>query len=356
MTKKTDAVIPANKTPNPFAQDSGREFINQGAVAIEQSRAIAEAQGKLIIAKNSPRDQAQAYDNVMAACARPGLAEAAQYSFPRGGTTVSGPSIRLAEELARCWGNIEYGIRELSQRPGESEMEAFAWDLQTNVYSSQKFVVKHERHSSSGVTKLTDPRDIYENNANAGARRLRARILAILPPDIVEAAVEACKETLTNANKSDLPKRIDAMRKAFEKLGIPAKAIEKKYGKKVADLDAVQLTELQGIYRSLNEGIRKASDFFEVPDEAGDAASKLNEKAATEKKKDAAPKAEKPAAPAAEKPAAETPQTEKPTEKPEFEPEPPADQEEAPAPEQETGPADPEPGATGDEPKGDELF
>jgi hypothetical protein len=163
---------------NPFAVGQ-HKHLAEGAVAIEQSRAVAEAQGKLAIAKSFPRDEANAYESIMASCRRKALAEQAFYAFPRGNETVTGLTIRMAEELARLWGNIDYGIRELSNKPGESEMEAYCWDMQTNVYTSQKFTVKHERHTRSGVRNLTDPRDIYEMTANQGARRLRARILAV---------------------------------------------------------------------------------------------------------------------------------------------------------------------------------
>ena len=90
------------------------ENVNQGTVAIEASRAVAEAQGKLVIAKRFPRDEVEAYNKAMQVCKLPTMAEKAFYSFPRGGQTVEGPTIRFAEELARCWGNIDYGIKELS--------------------------------------------------------------------------------------------------------------------------------------------------------------------------------------------------------------------------------------------------
>src|SRR5437868_1985943 len=116
---------------NPFARKDGH--INAGTVAIEESRAVAEAMGKLYVAKNYPRDEAASYEKVMRSCTRPSLADSAEYSYPKGGKNITGASIRLAEELARGWGNIEYGIRELSQRDGESEMEAYCWDLETNT-------------------------------------------------------------------------------------------------------------------------------------------------------------------------------------------------------------------------------
>ena len=166
-------IVSQNET-NPFAVGKHKN-INEGAVTIESSRAVAEAQGKLVIAKNFPRDEVEAYAKAMNACKRKSLAKNATYSYPRAGSTISGPSIRLAEELARCWGNIDFGIKELSQKEGESEMMAYCWDTETNTISSQTFVVAHLRDTKNGSQKLTTQRDIYENNANMAGRRLRAR-------------------------------------------------------------------------------------------------------------------------------------------------------------------------------------
>lgn len=246
---------------NPFAR-GGSEYLNAGTVEIESSRAIAEAQGKLVIAKRFPRDEARAYAKIIESCKRKGLADEATYAFDRGGQTVSGPSIRLAEELARAWGNIDYGIRELSRKDGVSEMEAYAWDLETNTSSSQKFSVRHWRDTKNGGYAIKDERDIYELTANQGARRLRARVLAILPPDLVEAALAECK--LTMAGKSDEPiaDRVRKMIRAFEKFGVTAPMIELRLGH---TLDAVlpdELADLVGIFNSLKSGMSKAGDWF----------------------------------------------------------------------------------------------
>ena len=152
--------------------------INQGTVAIESSRAMVEAQGKLLLAKQFPRNYTQSYTKAIEACQRKGFAESAFYSYPRGKETVTGVTIRFAEELARCYGNMDYGIKELSHEDGRSEMQAYAWDLETNTISSQNFTVEHIRETRYGNNKLTSQRDIYEKTANDGARRLRSRILA----------------------------------------------------------------------------------------------------------------------------------------------------------------------------------
>ena len=114
---------------NPFAVAKRADNTNQGVIEIESSKAVAEAQGKLVIAKRFPRDEIKAYDKLMVACSRPDFAENATYSYPRERTTISGPSIRLAEEAARCWGNVDFGIKELSQKEGESEMLAYCWEI-----------------------------------------------------------------------------------------------------------------------------------------------------------------------------------------------------------------------------------
>lgn len=268
-------------TPD-MPQMNGVSFdnINQGTVAVESHRAIAEAQGKLVIAKRFPRDEFQAFADMKKACQRPGLASKAFYSYPRGGETISGPTIRLAEELARCWRNIEYGIKELSQDNGKSEMQAFAWDLEANTMSVQNFTNPHAREvKSKGQTtikQLTSLRDIYENNANMAGRRLRARILAVLPADFVEEAIAECKKTLAGKNDTPLADRVRNMIVQFEKLGVSREMIEKRLKRSVDTMNATDLTDYVGIFNSLKDGQTKISDWFEYTQES-DLTAKLKE-------------------------------------------------------------------------------
>lgn len=244
--------------------------INQGTVAIEASRAIAEAQGKLVIAKRFPRDEVQAYNRVAQACQRKGIAEKAFYSYNRGGGTVSGPTIRFAEELARCWGNIDYGIKELSQDEGKSEMQAYAWDLETNAQSVQNFTNPHIREVGGKAKILTSQRDIYEINANMGARRLRSRILAILPTDLVDMAINECKKTLAGNNDEPLIDRVKKMVVAFAKIGVTQEQIEIRLGRKVDTMTIDDFTDYIGIYNAIKQGESKIAEWFEAEKVASD--------------------------------------------------------------------------------------
>lgn len=252
------------------------DSINQGTIAIEASRAIAEAQGKLVIAKRFPRNEVEAYAKAMQACQRPSMAEKAFYSFPRGGQTVSGPTIRFAEELARCWGNIDYGIKELSQDDGKSEMQAYAWDLETNAQSVQNFTNPHQREQGKKMVTLTSQRDIYENNANMATRRLRARILAILPSWFVEDAVEECKRTIAGKNDLPLIDRVKKMVVRFSKLGVTQEQIELRLKKKIDAMNADDFAEFVGIYNAIKGGESKIADWFDAPKVASKLTEEIN--------------------------------------------------------------------------------
>lgn len=266
--------IMVQEQPNMPTMNNGvmaqLDNINQGTVAIEASRAIAEAQGKLVIAKRFPRDEVQAYNRVAQACQRKGIAEKAFYSYNRGGGTVSGPTIRFAEELARCWGNIDYGIKELSQDEGKSEMQAYAWDLETNAQSVQNFTNPHIREVGGKAKILTSQRDIYEINANMGARRLRSRILAILPTDLVDMAIAECKKTLAGNNDEPLIDRVKKMVVAFGKIGVTQEQIEKRLGRKVDTMTVDDFTDYIGIYNAIKQGESKIAEWFEAEKVASD--------------------------------------------------------------------------------------
>lgn len=239
--------------------------INQGTVAVEVGRAVTEAQGKLLLAKQFPRNYTSCYSNAIQACQRKGFAEKAFFSYPRGGQTVTGVTIRFAEEMARCYGNIDYGIKELSHEDGKSEMQAYCWDLETNTISSQNFTVEHVIETKQGNRKLTGQRDIYERTANDGSRRMRSRILAILPPDLIEDCIAECRRTLAGQNNIPMIDKIKSMVTAFAKLGVTKEMIEKRLKHTIESVNDDELVEYIGIYNGLKQKETTISDWFEQP-------------------------------------------------------------------------------------------
>lgn len=216
------------------------------ATAVEQSRAVAEVQAAVFVAQQCPRNVQAAIAAMRESCAQQSLAERAFFKFPRGGQTVAGETIHLARELARCWSNIQYGIVELSRDPvGKvSEMSAWAWDVQANTRVSNTFIAPHVRDTRQGAQPIVDLRDVYENNANLGARRVRECIFAVLPPFFVEEAKDLCTKTLKDGGGLPLPQRIANCISHFKSIGITIDQLERKLGRdsaKWTDLDAAHL-------------------------------------------------------------------------------------------------------------------
>lgn len=276
----------ATRPANPFGDAPIAARPSGGAVAqTDQQRAIAEVQAAMMIARANPRDPIAAMDRILNACTRPTLADNAIYQYSRGGSDISGPSIRLAEAIAQQWGNIKTSVRELEQSGGVSTVQTIAWDLETGYQCDKVFHVPHIRHTRSGAKRLEDPRDIYELIANQGARRLRACILAVIPGDVTEAAVAQCEATMkTRADTS--PEAMRKMVEAFATYGVTREQIEKRIQRRIDAIQPAQVVSLKKVYASLRDGMSTPAEWFD-PIEEADEAAPAAVKGAADKVKDA---------------------------------------------------------------------
>ena len=254
----TEVVLPSDRLAAKRA-----DFIGQ-ATAVEQARAVAEVQAAVIVAQQVPRDMSKAVSEMRESCDQPGLADRAFYKYPRGGQSVSGPSVHLARELARTFGNVQYGIVELRRDDiGKySEMQAWAWDVQTNTRASNTFVVPHKRDKKGGPEVLTDLRDVYENNANMGSRRLREAIFSILPTWFTEEAKDRCMRTLESGGGKSLAQSVADAISRFDELGVPVDRIEAKLERKKKDWTAHDVAQLRVSYSSVKQGTVSVEDEF----------------------------------------------------------------------------------------------
>lgn len=233
-------------------------FVGQGT-AVEQSRAVAEVQAAVIVARQFPRNEALAVQKMRTAFRQQTLAARSFFRFNRGDGNVNGETIQFARELARCWGNIHHGLNELRRddAAGESEMQAWAWDLESNERSSTTFVVPHVRFTkTAGRKPLEDPRDVYENNTNNGARRLREMIFSVLPDWYREQAKEVANYTLENG-QGDQPRsqRIADTIAYFEGLGVTVEQLEENRAGRVSEKwTNLDLAQLRIIFESIKRG------------------------------------------------------------------------------------------------------
>lgn len=228
------------------------------------AREMARIQGEIFMAKKFPRDVMKALDKIEQECARPTLAKQAVYTYARGGSDIKGPSIRLAEAVARCWGNLRYGFEEVSSNGKESVVRAYAYDVENNQQAERIFTVKLGRYSKrGGFAMADDPRDQYEIVANNASRRVRACILQLIPGDIIDYAVQLCSDTIAKNFKVN-EDTINKLIKAFANYNVTEAMLEKFVQRRLIAMTADQYVRLQSIYTSLRDGIAKVEDFFEV--------------------------------------------------------------------------------------------
>lgn len=232
----------------------------------QESKQLSEIKGKMFLARQFPRDPEQSLQNVLMECQRPKLAEAAQYEYPKGDSVVTGPSIRLVEVLARHWGNIDSGVAEIDTHSDHTVVKAYAWDLENNVSDEKTFTVQHVRTTKRGSYKLTDERDIYEMVANKAARRKRSCLLAVMPGWYVEAALDACNETLRNSvtNGKTIEEVREAVVTAFAEFGVSPDNIAAKLSRPIDKLDPNDIVKLRHLYAAIKDGFVKAQDAFDL--------------------------------------------------------------------------------------------
>ena len=243
----------------------------------------------MVIAKRFPRDEKIALERILNDCTDPDLADMAIYQYARGGTDISGPSIRLAEAIARRWGNNQFEVKEVGRSKGEdgvgvSEVLAYFWDQENNVRRNATFTARHWRDTKSGGYALKDERDIYELCFNQGARRLRACILACIPANVVKAAEAQCEATMS-ASADTSPEAQKKIVAAFAKYGVKKEHIEARIQRRLDAITAAQVVALRKIMTSLNDGMSKAEEWFALVDAPpkADFGGKKEEKAAKAK-------------------------------------------------------------------------
>lgn len=224
--------------------------LSPGASAAEKQ---FEVQSAIAVAKRFPRHEDQAFARLMHAAERTAFAEDATYSYPRGGVKISGPSVHLAREGARVWGNLRYGVEVLRDDADSRLIRGFAWDMESNtkVTAEDDFAKLVQR---KGGWMKPDERDLRELTNRRGAILVRNCILQLLPKDLIEDALDRCRATLERGAQQDPDRARKKLILAFGELHVTPELLEKRLGHPLAECSPAELTELRGIYKSIADG------------------------------------------------------------------------------------------------------
>jgi hypothetical protein len=232
--------------------------------AVEQARAVAEVAAAVQVAQQFPRDMDRVRRDMQTACASMSLARKAFWAVPNRG---QGSSVHLARALSQIFGNFQDGIHELRRDDdkGESELQAFAWDVERNGRTTRTFIVPHARMKSGKRIPLDDLGDVYNNNANVGARALRECIFNRIPHWLREEAEDLCRQTLERGDGRSVAERADAAVAAFDRLHVKEQQLVDRVGRKRAEWTPQDLAALEVVWRSIDQGETTADEQFPPP-------------------------------------------------------------------------------------------
>lgn len=226
------------------------ELAPTGAAAEKQF----EIQGAIIVARNFPRNEDAAFQKLMKACQRSSFAEDAAYSFPRGGQTVEGPSVNLAREAARVWGNIRYGLEVIRDDDSSRQIRGWAWDMETNTkVTAEDDFAKLVYRKKEGWIK-PDERDLRELTNRRGAILVRNCLLQVLPKDLIEDAMQMAKQTMRLGAERDPEGSRKKLILEFSELNVTPEMLEKKLGHPLAQCSPAEIADLRTVYKSIADG------------------------------------------------------------------------------------------------------
>jgi hypothetical protein len=227
--------------------------------------ARAELDTQITTAKAYPRNQIKFVESAIElATLDQETAESCFYCLVRNGkdgkSEIKGPSIRLAEIAASCWGNIHAATRIVENNGKFITAQGVAWDLEKNVKMSAE--VKRKITTKDGRTYSEDMQGVTGNAAAAIA--LRNAILKVVPRALIDRVYEAAVKFAVGDQKKIETKRKEIFDR-FSKMGIETQRILSFYGKaSIDEFDISDLGELIGIGTSIKDGLLKIDRAFSM--------------------------------------------------------------------------------------------
>jgi DNA-binding XRE family transcriptional regulator len=262
------------------------ELALHAGTASAVAREEAEIKAAIVLARQMPRNENVALQRIKSAMSRPSMAADARYSFPRGGQQVVGPSVYLAREAARNWGNLRYGVRIVSMDNETVHVKGYCHDIETNSFneSEDKFrAMVQRKNRQTGVAEWVKPdeRDLRELVNKRGAICMRNAILQCLPSDVIEDAMQAAEQTIIAVEegrlKDDPITVIRKMAEAFRTLSVTVEMLERYAGHSLSLCSAKEIANFKAIYKSIQDGQSTREDYFvfgDKPDSPANGQSK----------------------------------------------------------------------------------
>ena len=271
INKKARTAIRAKNKNRLNSKDMENEIIETTEVVdlnviYQQDKAAIDVQ--IATAKAYPRSIKRATENALIiATMDKETAETCNYSLPRGGKPISGPSVHLAKILAQQWGNMRIDAKVVNIDATHITSESVCFDLETNLAIKtqvKRSIMQHVYEYKDGKSIKTgkmirmndDMMTVTGNAANSIA--MRNAILSVIPKSVSNKVYNAAKQMITG-DISDKTKLIAKRKQVFDGFkdtyGVSEKEVLQAIGKAAIDhITGDDIVVLIGIAQSIKDG------------------------------------------------------------------------------------------------------
>lgn len=243
---------------------SEAEIITVEAVGTEMiyQQDKAQIDTQISTAKAYPRDIQQCVtDSIATATMDLETAQTCSYALPRGGKTISGPSVHLALILAQNWGNLRIEAKISSIDNKSITSQAVCFDLQKNI----AIKVEVKRSIMTKLGRMNDDMITVTGNA-ANSISLRNAILKVIPKAVVDKVSNSAKQLITGdiSDETKLIKKRKSVLDGFKNsYGVTEQEVLDVLGKPATtNITADDLVTLIGYAQSIKDGDSTADFIF----------------------------------------------------------------------------------------------
>lgn len=221
----------------------------------------SEIEAQVAVAHRYPRSIKNFLDDAISFATRnERIAKACIYAVPRGSKMLNGPSVRLAEIMASCYGNmrVETFITEIDSR--FVTVKGVCLDTQKNY--GRGVEVKRRITDSKGKTYSEDM--IAVTTAAASAIASRNAIFAVIPNAFRDEVYEAVQQVAIGKGQSFSDVR-DGWLTHFNTMGVTTPRILEVLGVRgIEDMTFDHTATLLGIDNRINDGA-SINEMFPLP-------------------------------------------------------------------------------------------
>jgi len=220
----------------------------------------SEIDVQISTARANPRSLKQFSDRAMSmATLNTEIAESCSYSVPRAGKTIEGASVRLAEIVVSCFGNIRSGARVIANDGKTVTAQGICHDLETNNCVTVE--VKRRITDKFGKTFNEDLQVLTGNAACSIA--FRNAIFKVVPFALVQDIYDKAKEVARGTAETLVVRRDKAI-SYFRSMNVKDEQIcDALEIKKIEDIDLDKLAILTGMKSAIKNGESTIHSLFE---------------------------------------------------------------------------------------------